>query len=114
MNSGLPVRDSVPVACLDMPPITSVLMSVAQTLHSLNKPFYMLTVLPLCVSTLKMFIVSCVEKYIVAIIMTNVLGPVVTLFTTMFNVQKVYLLTTQCIYVFCFVCRTEDEFPMQH
>jgi len=40
---------------------------------------------------------------------------VVTFFTTRFNVQQFYVLSTQCIYVFCVDLRTNsDYFPIQH
>jgi hypothetical protein len=39
-------------------------------------------------------------------------SPVVTLCTTRFNIQKFYVLPTQCIYVFCTDLRTNsDYFP---
>ena len=39
----------------------------------------------------------------------------VTICTTRFNVQKSYVLPTQCIYVFCMDLRiNSDYFPVQH
>jgi hypothetical protein len=41
--------------------------------------------------------------------------PVVTIWTTMFNIQQFYVLPTQCIYVFCVDLRTNsDYFTVQH
>ena len=41
--------------------------------------------------------------------------PVVTIVTTMFNIQQFYVQPTQCIYVFCVDLRTNsDYFPIQH
>jgi hypothetical protein len=41
--------------------------------------------------------------------------PVVTIYTTRFNIQQFYVLPTQCIYVFCVDLRTNsDYFPIQH
>jgi hypothetical protein len=40
---------------------------------------------------------------------------VVTICTTMFNIQQFYVLPTQCIYVFCVDLRTNsDYFTVQH
>jgi hypothetical protein len=42
-------------------------------------------------------------------------SPVVTICTTRFNIQKIYILRAQCIYVFCTDLRTNsDYFPIQH
>ena len=42
-------------------------------------------------------------------------SPVVTLYTTRFNIHKSYVLPTECIYVFCMDLRTNnDYFPIQH
>jgi hypothetical protein len=43
------------------------------------------------------------------------LSPVVTVSITSFNAKEFYVLSTQCIYVFCVDLRTNsDYFPMQH
>ena len=40
---------------------------------------------------------------------------VVTIYTARFNIQQLYVLPTQCIYVFCVDLRTNsDYFPIQH
>jgi len=40
---------------------------------------------------------------------------VVTLHTARFNIQKFYVMPTQCIYVICMDLRTNsDYFPIQH
>ena len=40
---------------------------------------------------------------------------VVTICTTKFNTQKLHVLPTKCIYVFCVDLRTNsDYFPIQH
>jgi hypothetical protein len=45
----------------------------------------------------------------------NLYGPVVTLCSTMFNIHKFSVLSTQYIYVFCVDLRTNsDYFPIQH
>ena len=45
----------------------------------------------------------------------NYYGPVVTLCTTSFNVQKFYVRPTQYIFVFCMDLTTYDDyFPIQH
>ena len=42
-------------------------------------------------------------------------SPVVTLRNTEFDIHKLYVLPTQCIYVFCVDLRTNsDYFPIQH
>jgi len=42
-------------------------------------------------------------------------SPVVTIRTTRFNIQKLYVLLTQCIYVFCIDLRTNSNyFTLQH
>ena len=42
-------------------------------------------------------------------------GPVFTLRATNLNTQKIYVLPTQCICVFCVDLRTNsDYFPIQH
>jgi len=38
-------------------------------------------------------------------------SPVVTIHTTRFNIHKLYILPTQCIYVFCVDLRTNRLFP---
>jgi len=39
----------------------------------------------------------------------------VTICTARINIQKFYVLPTQCIYVFCMALRTNrDHFPIQH
>jgi len=39
----------------------------------------------------------------------------VTIYATMFNIQKIYVLSTQCIYAFCEdVTTNSDYFPTQH
>jgi len=42
-------------------------------------------------------------------------SPVVTICTIRFNIQKFYVLSTQCIHVFCMDFRTNNNFfPLQH
>jgi len=42
-------------------------------------------------------------------------SPVVTIGTTIFNIQQFYVLPTQCIYVFCVYLRSNsDYFTIQH
>ena len=54
----------------------------------------------------------CVCVFLMRLILSS---PVVTICTTKFNIQQLYVLPTQCIYVFCVDLRTNsDYFPIQH
>ena len=44
----------------------------------------------------------------------TLLSALVIIFTTTFNIRKLYVLPTQCIYVFCWDLRTNnDKFSMK-